>query len=154
MADGYKDLKKGHYERANEQLGSRFIELEDKLDEESKIRFVFYTSAPKNRINIKRIETKFLEEFLDTDNIEVQILFDTDVKREIKDADGWKSIIESDEIDIDKAKNCLRYGDDAAIVNVSAFSIKRLYKKHKKICCLSISDTILGKINVTASTMP
>ena len=132
MADGYKDLKKGHYERANEQLGSRFIELEDKLDEESKIRFVFYTSAPKNRINIKRIETKFLEEFLDTDNIEVQILFDTDVKKEIKDADEWKSIIESGKIDIDKANNCLRYGDDAAIVNVSAFSIKRLYKAHKK----------------------
>ena len=132
MADGYKDLKKGHYERANEQLGSRFIELEDKLDEESKIRFVFYTSAPKNRINIKQIETKFLEKFLDTDNIEVQILFDTDVKKEIKDADEWKSIIESGKIDIDKANNCLRYGDDAAIVNVSAFSIKRLYKKHKK----------------------
>ena len=131
MADGYKDLKEGHYERANELLSSRFIELEDKVDEESKIRFVFYTTAPKNRINIKRLETKFLEEFLDTDNIEVQILFDTDIKKEIEDAARWKSIVESGKICIDKTSNCLRYGDDAAIVNVSALSIKNLYIEHK-----------------------
>lgn len=96
MADGYKDLKEGHYERANERLNSRFIELDDKVDEESRIRFVFYTSAPKltNR-TIERIKTKFLEEFLDTDAIEVKILFDTDIKKEIDDAASWKSIVES-----------------------------------------------------------
>ena len=129
MADGYKELLKGHYELANTRLSSRFAELE--VDEESKIRFVFYTSAPRNRINIKRLETKFLEEFLDTDNIEVQILFDTDIKKEIKDAASWKSIVESGKINIDKAGNCLRYGDDAAIVNVSAFSIKKIYAEHE-----------------------
>ena len=74
MADGYKTLLNGHYEDANGKLGSRFIELYDKLDEESKIHFVFYTSAPKKSINKKRLETKFLEEFIDTDNIEVEIL--------------------------------------------------------------------------------
>lgn len=132
MADGYKDLKEGHYERANERLNSRFIELDDKLDEESKIRFVFYTSASKltNR-TIERIKTKFLEEFLDTDAIEVKILFDTDIKKEIDEANRWKSIIERDKICIDKKDNCLRYGDDAAIVNVSAFSIKKLYTEHQ-----------------------
>lgn len=129
MADGYKELIKGHYERANTILSSRFAELE--IDEETKIRFVFYTSAPRNRINIKRIETKFLDEFLDTDNIEVQILFDADIKKEIKDATSWKSIVESGKICIDKAGNCLLYGDNAAIVNVSAFSIKKLYFEHE-----------------------
>ena len=130
MADGYKDLLKGHYELANTRLGSRFAELE--VDEESKIYFVFYTSAPKlNNRTIKRIETRFLGEFLDTDNIEVQILFDTDIKKEIKDAASWKSIVEDDEICIDKTKNILRYGDNAAIVNVSAFSIKKLYAEYE-----------------------
>ena len=131
MADGYKKLKEGRYERANEQLGSRFVELEDKVDEESKKRFVFYTSASKNRINPKRIEVKFLEEFLDTDTIEVKILFAGDVKKEIEDAKKWKSIVDSGKICIDKANNFLRYGDDAAIVNVSAFSIKKLYAEHQ-----------------------
>lgn len=132
MADGYKDLKEGHYERANERLNSRFIELDDKVDEESRIRFVFYTSAPKltNR-TIERIKTKFLEEFLDTDAIEVKILFDTDIKKEIDDAASWKSIVESGKLCIDKKGNYLRYGDNAAIVNVSAFSIKKLYTEHQ-----------------------
>lgn len=132
MADGYKELKEGHYGRANEQLSSRFVELDDKVDEESKIRFVFYTSAPKKGINTKRIETKFLEEFLDTDSIEVKILFATDVKKEIDDAASWKSIVERGKICIDKAGNCLRYGDNAVIINVSAFSIKKLYAEHEE----------------------
>lgn len=130
MADGYKDLLNGHYELANTRLSSRFAELD--VDEESKIRFVFYTSAPKKKgISIKRIETKFLEAFLDTDNIEVEVFFADDVKKEIKDAASWKSIVEIGKIRIDKANNCLRYGDDAAIVNVSAFSIKELYSEHE-----------------------
>lgn len=110
MADGYKDLLKGHYELANTRLSSRFAELE--VDEESKIRFVFYTSAPKKGIKTRRIETKFLEEFLDTDNIEVKIYFDDDIKKEIKKAASWKSIVERGKIDIDKANNCLRYRDN------------------------------------------
>ena len=135
MANGYKELRDGHYERANEKLGSRFIELYDKTDEESKFHFVFYTSAPKNRINKKRLEAKFLDEFLDTDNIEVSILFDADLRKEIEEAARWKSIVESGKICIDKARDkpgsCLLYGDNAAIVNVSAFSIKKLYTEHK-----------------------
>lgn len=131
MADGYKDLKEGHYERINSRLSNRFIELEDKIDEESKICFVFYTSAPKNRINIGRIETKFLEEFIDTETIEVRILFADDIKKEIEDAVSWKSIVEKGKICIDNADNYLLYGDHAAIVNVSALSIKRLYAEYK-----------------------
>ena len=131
MADGYKELKEGRYEQANEKLGSRFVELDDKVDEESKLRFVFYTSAPKKGINTRRIEMKFLEAFLDTDNIEVQILFADDIKKEIDDAARWRSTIEEGKIDIDKAGNYLLYGDDAAIVNVSALSIKKLYLKYK-----------------------
>ena len=131
MADGYKDLLNGHYERANEKLSSHFIDLHDKLDEESKIHFVFYTSAPKYQINVKRIEQKFREQFIDNDAIEVKIFFATDIKKEIKDAAAWKSTIENGEISIDKAKNYLQYKDDAAIVNASAFSIKKLYSLYK-----------------------
>lgn len=131
MADGYKELRNGHYERANEQLDSRFVELDDKIDDESKIHFVFYTSAPKKSISKKRLETKFLAEFIDTDHFEVSINFDTDIKKEIEDAACWKSIVENGKIQIDKVNNYLTYDDNAAIVNVSAFSIKRLYIEHK-----------------------
>lgn len=132
MADGYKDLENEHYERANDSLVKSFIELSEMTDEESKIRFVFYTSASKNRINTKRIATKFLEKnFIDTDKIEVSILFAADVQKEIEEAARWKSIVESGKIFIDKTGNCLRYGDDAVIVNVSARSIKQLYGEHK-----------------------
>ena len=129
MANGYKELRNGHYEMANTRLSSRFAELE--VDEESKIRFVFYTSAPKKRIDTKKLETKFREQFIDNDNIEVKILFDSDIKKEIHDAATWKPLVESDKIYIDKAGNCLRYGEEAAIVNVSAFSIKELYTRHE-----------------------
>lgn len=143
MADGYKDLLKGHYELANERLGSRFADLHDNIDKESsKICFVFYTSAPKPRISAKqigKIEKIFREQFIDTeieqfintDNIEIKILFAANVKKEIKDATTWKPIVESGKINIDKANNCLRYGDNAAIVNVSALSIKRLYYQYE-----------------------
>lgn len=143
MADGYKDLLKGHYELANERLGSRFADLHDDIDEESKICFVSYTSAPKPRIStkqIEKIEKMFREQFIDTeieqfintDNIEIRILFAADIKKEIRDAASWKFTVENGKIDIDKANNYLRYGEDAAIVNVSAFSIKKLYYQYEK----------------------
>lgn len=130
MADFYNDITAGHFERFNERTRHRFRKLYAEIGEESKIHFVFYTSAPKKSINKKRLETKFLEEFIDTDNIEIEILFDTDIKKAIEDAASWKSIVESGKIFIDKAKNYLTYGDTAVIVNVSAFSIKDLYDEH------------------------
>ena len=130
MADFYKDMTAGHYERFNDKVRSRFHKLYGELGEESNIHFVFYTSAPKNRINIRRIESKFRESFADTAQIEVDIFFAADIEDDIKESMLRKPSVEYGKIRIDEANNYLAYGEDAVIVNVSAFSIKDLYEDH------------------------
>ena len=130
MADFYKDMTAGHYERFNDKVRNRFRKLYGELGDESKIHFVFYTSAPKNRINVKRIETKFRELLNDTHVIEIDIFFAADVEDDIKELLLRKPSVEYGKIQIDEANNYLTYGDDAVIVNVSAFSIKDLYDEH------------------------
>ena len=46
MARFYKDMLSGHYEQFNSLVQSRFLTLYSDVGEESKIHFVFYTSAP------------------------------------------------------------------------------------------------------------
>lgn len=130
MADFFNDITAGHYERFNDRVRSRFRKLYAELGDESKIHFVFYTSAPKNRINIRRIETKFREMLNDAHVIEIDIFFAVDVEDDIKESLLRKPSVEYGKIQIDEANNYLAYGDDAVIVNASAFSIKDLYDKH------------------------
>lgn len=131
MADFYNDMLAGHYERFNERVKSRFRKLYAEIGDESKIHFVFYTSAPKNRIDIKRLKRKFLEQFTDSSAIEIDIFFAADIEDEIKESLSRKPTVEYGKIQIDEANNYLTYGEDAVIVNVSAFSIKKLYAEHK-----------------------
>lgn len=130
MADFYNDMTAGHYERFNDKVKSRFRKLYAEIGDESKIHFVFYMSAPKNRINIKRIETKFREMFVNTALIEIEILFAVDIEDDIKESLLRRPSVEYGKIRIDEANNYLTYGDKAVIVNVSAFSIKDLYDEH------------------------
>ena len=130
MADFYNDMKAGHYERFNEHVRSRFRKLYDETGDESKIHFVFYTSALKNRIDIRRIKNKFLDMLDDTDAIEIDIFFAADIEDEIKESLLRKPSVEYGKIRIDETNNYLAYGEDAVIVNVSAFSIKELYAEH------------------------
>ena len=130
MADFYNDMTAGHYERFNEQVQRRFLTLNAEIGEESKVHFVFYTSAPKNNINTTRIETKFREQFSNSGVIEVSILFAKNIVEEIQEAEARQPTVERGKISIDDKDNYLMYGDDAAIVNVSASSIKDLYAAH------------------------
>ena len=130
MASFYKDMLEGHYELVNERIQGRFLSLYSEIGEESKIHFVFYTSAPQNRIRKDRLEKKFKEEFDDSSNIELSIYFGVDLVSEIKESESRRPTVESGKVFIDVANNCLWYGEDAAIVNVSAFSIKSLYAQH------------------------
>lgn len=52
-------MKAGHYEQVNSRVQSRFLKLNAETGEESKIHFVFYTSAktPKN-FDIEDIKNK------------------------------------------------------------------------------------------------
>ena len=130
MAAFYKDMQQGHYEQVNATVQRRFLTLNSEVGEESKIHFVFYTSAPQSGINKVRVEKKFRELFADSSQFEVSIFFGKDVVEEIKESESRRATVEHGKIRIDESGNCLLYGENAAIVNVSAFSIKTLYAQH------------------------
>ena len=152
----YKQMERGEYEIANAKVQRTFLSLNAEIGEESKVCFVFYTSAPKNGIREERIQ-KLLQEYgLDTIHFEIQLYFADDVLDEVKESESRRPTVENGKILIDRAKNVLEYEEDAIIVNVSAFSIKDLYAQHstnllsrnlryfikKKDIDLSIADTI------------
>ncbi len=130
MALFYKDMERGRYEQVNEKVQSRFIILDSDIGEESKIHFVFYTSAPQKGIRRDSIEKRFREQLQGYENIEVSILFADDIVEAIKESESRRPTVESGKIHIDDKDNCLFYGDEAIVVNVSAFSIKKLYAEH------------------------
>lgn len=130
MALFYKDMIRGQYEQVSTIVQRRFMTLQSDVGEESKIHFVFYTSAPQSGIHRDRIEKKFREQFASSSNIEVSILFAGDIEDEIKESESRRPTVESGKIYIDNKDNYLLYGEDAAIVNASAFSIKQLYAQH------------------------
>ena len=131
MVSFYNEMKAGHHEQFNSRVQSRFLTLDAETGEESKIHFVFYTSAtlPRN-FDAEKIKHKILSQFPNPDKIEVSILFAADISKEIETAEAMKQIVEQGKILIDETDNFLLYNDNAAIVNVSAFSIKQLYAKH------------------------
>lgn len=130
MALFYKDMIRGQYEQVNTTVQRRFMTLQSDIGEESRIHFVFYTSAPKSGIRRDRIEKKFREQFTETSNIEVSILFADDIVDEIKESESRRPTVESGKLRMDKRGNYLLYGEGAAIVNASAYSIKQLYAQH------------------------
>lgn len=130
MALFFKDMQQGRYEQVNSNVQHRFISLYSELSEDAKIHFVFYTSAPLSGIRKDRIEKKFREQFSDSSNIDVSFYFGKDMEEEIKESESRRATVESGKIHIDVANNYLLYGDDAAIVNASALSIKSLYAEH------------------------
>ena len=130
MALFFKDMQNGHYEQVNENVQRKFISLNSELGEDSKIHFVLYTSASKSGIRRERLYKKLYEQFPGMSNIELSILFASDIEEEIKDSESRRPTVENGKIMIDEANNYLLYGDGAAIVNVSAFSIKQLYAEH------------------------
>lgn len=130
MASFYKDMSQGRYEQVNAKVQRRFLTLNAELGEESKIHFVFYTSAPQSGINRARMEKKFREQFTDSSRFDVSFFFAKDVEEEIDESESRRPTVDQGKIKIDETDNYLLYGDSAAIVNVSAFSIKALYAQH------------------------
>ncbi|MBE6649816.1 MAG: hypothetical protein E7613_00750 [Ruminococcaceae bacterium] len=126
----YKSMERGEYEIVNENIQRRYLSLQAEIGEESKICFVFYTSAPKNRIREDRIR-KLLQDYdLDSKTFDIQLYFNDDIVDEINESKSRRPTVETGRLTIDVANNALYYGDDAVIINVSAFSIKELYANH------------------------
>lgn len=130
MADFYLSMSQGHYENVNAKVQQRYLFLEGDIGDESKIKFVLFTSAPKNNIRIDRLKKALYSKLTDQDRYELSVLFDEDVIDEIKEAESRRPSVARGKVDIDIANNWLVYDDMAAIVNVSALSIKKLYAQH------------------------
>ncbi|MBQ9488029.1 MAG: AIPR family protein [Selenomonadaceae bacterium] len=131
MVSFYNEMKAGHYEQFNPRVQSRFLALNAETGEDSKIHFAFYTSAPAPKnFNADNIKQQILSQFPNSDAVEISILFAADISKEIETADAMKQIVEQGKILVDEKDNFLLYNDNAAIVNVSAFSIKQLYAKY------------------------
>lgn len=126
----YNAMQRGEYESVNSKVQSSFLSLNAEIGEESKVCFVFYTSAPKNGIREDRIQKLLHEHGLDSSNYEIQLYFGEDIVDEIKESESRRPTVESGKMFIDKANNYLEYNDEAIIINVSAFSIKKLYAMH------------------------
>lgn len=130
MARFYKNMKIGQYGQVNEEVQRRFLSLNSEQSEDATVRFVFYTSAPQNRIKTAQILQHFKDQFDDSDKIDVEIFFGKDIKEEIEESESRRPTVERDKLKIDEAGNCLRYGEEAVIINASAFSIKTLYAQY------------------------
>jgi len=131
MISFYKDMQNGVYGSINERVQNLFQTLNAEVGDESKVRFVIYTSAPKNRIREDRISKILKDHFTDTSKYELEVYFDSDLIEEIKEAESRRPTVEEGVLFIDQANKALYYNDDSsAIVNISATSLKKLYSKH------------------------
>lgn len=130
MIDFYKNMDNGNYEAVNQTVQKRFLTLNSEIGDESKIVFVFYTSASKNSIRIDRLNKIVKEEFKNDNKFELQVYFAKDLENEIKEAESRRPYVETGELIIDQPDNCLEYQEQAAICNISAYSLKTLYAIH------------------------
>lgn len=130
MVRFYNDMISGNYDSIQPGIIKRFLNLNAEVGEESKIIFVFYTSANKGGIRKDRIDRAFNALIQNNNKFELRVLYADDVCDEIKEAESRRPTVESGKLLIDKANNYLSYGDEAIIVNVSAFCIKELYGTH------------------------
>lgn len=130
MANFYIEMSHGHYENVNPKVQRRYLSLDGDVGDESKIKFVLFVSAPKKRISVDRLKSLFYSKLTDHNKYELLVLFDKDIVEEIYEAESRRPLVESGSIVIDNSDNCLVYGNLATMVNVSAFSIKKLYSEH------------------------
>ena len=130
MATFYNDMEDGHYEYVKESVKKRFLTLDAEVGEESKVYFVFSTSAKQNGIRTDRIKKAAKEVVRDSTNVEIIIQFGDDIVESIKELESRRPTVESGKIKIDESGNYLEYGDDAVIANISAFSLKQLYAQY------------------------
>ena len=131
MVRFYNDMISGNYGSINQKVTRRFLNLNAEVSDESKVVFSFYTSAIKGGIRKDKLEKAFKALVpANTDKFELHVLYAEDICNEIKEAESRRPTVESGKLLMDESNNYLCYGDEAVIVNVSAFCIKELYGKH------------------------
>jgi len=150
MVDFYLNMKGANYRNIREEVIRRFTTLNAEVGDESKIKFVLFTSASKNSIRLSTLE-KVIKERLDgEEKYELQVFFGSDVEDEIKAAESRRPCVEEGKLIIDLANNVLEYGDnEAVVVNISAMSLKRIYAQHgTNLLAKNLRYFIKGKSDV------
>lgn len=130
MVDFYLHMDDGRYELFNSDVRSRYLSLFGELGDESKVKFVFYTSAPKSRINVNKLEAIVKDRLKNTEKYSLEVYFRDEIVNEIMESESRRPHVENGRLIIDETDNYLQYEDEAVVVNVSAFSIKELFSLH------------------------
>jgi hypothetical protein len=130
MVSFYIDMDSGNFHVVNPRVQTRFHTLNAEVGDDSKVHFVFYTSAPKNSIRKDRLDKIIKERLKNTNRYLLDIYFDKDIVEEIKEAESRRPFVEHGTLFIDRKENYLEYGENSAILNISAFSLKRLYSEY------------------------
>lgn len=131
MVRFYNDMISGNYGTIQQRVTRRFLNLNAEVGDESKIIFAFYTSAVKGGIRKDKIEKAFKALIpANSDKFELRVFYADDICDEIKEAESRRPTVESGKLIIDDSNNYLCYGEDAIVVNISAFCIKQLYGTH------------------------
>lgn len=132
----YMNLLEKKFSNFKDDLISQYTDCNYEMEDGSLVKFVFCTTAPKNKIKEKEIQKNF-KDLIGDYNIKLEILFEDDLIDKIIEFDSLRRTVSAGKIILDKAKNYLIYNedesdlyDDAVIVNGSANSIKELYSKH------------------------
>lgn len=125
-------MQAGNYGNVNEKAKRQYVILNNNNDigEESKNQFYFFTIAPQKSMKTEAIKKVFNDTFKNNSLYELHIEYLDDVYQAISEAESIRGSIEEDCITIE-GDNCLTYNDQqAAIVNISAFSLNELFIKY------------------------
>ncbi len=130
MVDFYFKMRSYDFDGLRTDVINRSQKLLAETGDESKYIFCLYVSAPQNSIRVSSLN-KILADRLGTDErFELRVFFGGDIENEIDEAESRQPCVEDGTLDLDKPGNVLMYGEDAAIVNISAKSLKQLYGIH------------------------
>lgn len=125
-----KAFDDGKYDSFNKTLKSVYLNSRDNLPDNANTSFVLFTNAIINSEVLqkfyKNAENSHLKDF----DIKVYDGNMIEVKSHTNDMEN--EFVEYDKIMIEKANNCLEYGDNGVIVNIMASSLKDIFHKHQQ----------------------
>ena len=131
MSRNFNKLKSGHYEDFNDKVRSAFIESFDQKSELSTDCFVLFT-AYNPHDKIKREIDAAIQAKKELRNFNVTIYYGSDIDAQISAVLDPKDYIDQGKLEFfNHEGKVLLDNKQGAVVNVSAFDLKRLYSVYK-----------------------
>ena len=130
MIDFFFKMNSYDFTGVRPDVVNRFQKLFAETGEESKFIFCLYVSAPKNSIKKSTLNKVLSDRLGNEEKYELKVFFGADIENEIDEAESRQPCVEEGTLELDRPGNVLKYGEDSAIVNISAKSLKLLYSIH------------------------